>query len=235
MNRLNLLITGANRGLGLSLTKYGLKEGYTVYATERTESDTLKKLQEEYSEKLHILKFDVTDEEAMIKEKRRLEENNVTLDIIINNVGMLTGREQSIETLDVEATLASFDINTLGPVRVIKHFLSFLKKGEGKSIVNISSDSASLTHAAGGDYPYGFGKVGVNLLTEKLRDELKNDQINVLAIHPGWMRTDMSENNPNAPLSPDESAEAIYKMIHNPPKSTSGFNFFDYHGKSMDI
>src|SRR5699024_9740082 len=142
---MNLLITGANRGLGLALTEFGLKQGDTVFATERTESETLQKLQAKYPDKLFILQFDVTDEAAIIVAKNQLEQDEATIDCLINNAGMLNGREQSIEKLDLEDCLTAFNINTLGPARMIKHYLPLLRKGKQKLIINISSDSASLT------------------------------------------------------------------------------------------
>lgn len=230
---MNILITGANRGLGLALVEHGLKQGDTIFATERISSEVLQNWQEQYPTKLRILQFDLTDEQAIIEEKERLEQSGERIDAIINNAAILKGREQSIETLNLDDCLTSFNINTLGPARIIKHFLPLLRKGSQKTILNLSSDSASLTHAYPGDYPYGFSKVALNMLTEKLVRELEEDQIKVLSIHPGWMHTDMGGDQ--APINPVDAASDIYKLINHPPESTTGFQFFDYQGKEMDI
>lgn len=230
---MNLLITGANRGLGLALVDHALSKGDTVIATARKMSPSLTERQAEHPDQLHVLQFDVTDEDAIIKEKEKLAEKISTIDVIINNAAILNGRDQSIEDLSFEDCLLAFDINTLGPARIIKHFLPLLKKGAQKSIINVSSEAGSLTNAYPGDYPYGLSKVSLNMLTEKLDRELKEDQINVLAVHPGWMHTDMGGNQ--APTNPNDTANAIYNFIENPPTSTSGYQFFEHSGKMMDI
>lgn len=105
--------------------------------------------------------------------------------MIINNAAILNGRGTSIEDLDIEAIKLAFDVNTLGPARVIKHFLPLLKKGENQSIINISSEGGSLTNAYSGDYPYGLSKAALNMLSEKLHVALKNEGIQVLSVHQG--------------------------------------------------
>src|SRR5699024_7945389 len=159
--------------------------------TTRQLSPELKEKQIEYPNSLHILQFDVTDEEAIIDAKEKLAQKIDAIDVIINNAAILNGRDQSIEDLNFDDRLLAFTINTLGPARIIKHFLPLLRKGERKSIINVSSESGSLTNAYPGDYPYGLSKVALNMITEKLVRELKDDQINVMSVHPGWMHTDM--------------------------------------------
>ncbi|PWK03347.1 short subunit dehydrogenase [Bacillus sp. VMFN-A1] len=119
---------------------------------------------------LEILHLDVTDEESVREAARNVGES---LDVIINNAAILNGRGTSIEDLDIEAIKLAFDVNTLGPARVIKHFLPLLKKGENQSIINISSEGGSLTNAYSGDYPYGLSKAALNMLSEKLHVALK--------------------------------------------------------------
>lgn len=230
---MNILITGANRGLGFAIADYALNKGDTVIATTRQLSPELKEKQIEYPNSLHILQFDVTDEEAIIDAKEKLAQKIDAIDVIINNAAILNGRDQSIEDLNFDDCLLAFNINTLGPARIIKHFLPLLRKGERKSIINLSSESGSLTNAYPGDYPYGLSKVALNMITEKLVRELKDDQINVMSVHPGWMHTDMGGKQ--APTDPNDTAKAIYNFIENPPKTTTGYQFFEYSGKMMDI
>ena len=230
---MNILITGANRGLGLALVDQALSQGNTVIATERGTSESLKELALKYPQNLHILQFDITDEDAIANEKVKLVQKLDKLDAIINNAAILNGRDQSIEELNFDDSLKAFDINTLGPARVIKYFLPLLRKGQQKSIINISSDAGSLTNAYPGDYPYGFSKTSLNVLTEKLVRELKDDEVTVLSVHPGWMHTDMGGNS--APTDPKDAAINIYNMINNPPKSTTGFQFFNAEGNMMKI
>lgn len=230
---MNILITGANRGLGLALVNHALSNGDNVIATARSMNEDLERLQTKYPDKLHVLQFDVTNESAIITERDRIAKEIDYIDAIINNAAILNGRDQLIENLSIEDCLLAFDINTLGPIRIIKHFLPLLRKGNEKSIINISSEAGSLTNAYAGDYPYGLSKVALNMLTEKLVRELKDDQINVMSVHPGWMQTDMGGNQ--APTNPNDTAKNIYQFITNPPKSTTGFHFFEHSGKMMDI
>lgn len=230
---MNILITGANRGLGLALVDHALNQGDTVIATERSTSDNLQKRQAEYPDNLHILQFDVTDEQAIASEKVRLVQTLNKVDVLINNAAILNGRDQSIEELSFEDSLKAFDINALGPARMIKQFLPLLRKGKEKLIINLSTDAASLTNAYPGDYPYGLSKVALNMLTEKLVRELKEDEIQTFAVHPGWMHTEMGGNQ--APTNPKDTANNIYNMIKNRPKSTTGFQFFNHEGEMMDI
>src|SRR5699024_9941918 len=159
---MNILITGANRGLGFAIADYALNKGDTVIATTRQLSPELREKQIEHPNSLHILQFDVTDEEAIIDAKEKLAQKIDAIDVIINNAAILNGRDQSIEDLNFDDCLLAFDINTLGHARIIKYFLPILRKGKQKSIINLSSEAGSLTNAYPGDYPYGLSKVSLN-------------------------------------------------------------------------
>ncbi|MRH42674.1 SDR family NAD(P)-dependent oxidoreductase [Aquibacillus halophilus] len=234
---MNILITGANRGLGLSLVKHGIENGHHVYAGTRTiDGNTigdLKKLQQEYQEQLKIVQIDVTDEDTVKDALQQIKQTTKHLDVIINNAGILNERDKSIEELDLDECMKALDINTLGPVRVTKHFLSLLEQGEKQSIINISSEAGSLTNAYSGDYPYGLSKVALNMLTEKLHATLKDKAIQVLSVHPGWMNTDMGGSN--APTDPTTTADGIYQMIERKVKIKSDYLFVDYNGNAMEI
>lgn len=234
---MKILVTGANRGLGLSFVKTGLEKGHHIFAGVRSLVDSasthLKELQKMYEGNLHIVALDVTDEQEIEKAVTIIEEITPSLDVIINNAGILNERDSTIEALDIKACTEAFDLNTLGPLRVVKHFLPLLRKGEKQSIINISSDSASLTNAYSNDYPYGLSKVALNMLSEKLNVYLKEEAIQVLAIHPGWMNTDMGGEQ--APLNPLDAASRIFQMITREKEIESPHTFIDYTGKPMEL
>lgn len=234
---MDILLTGANRGLGLCLTKVGLKQGHYIFAGVRNlEEKTIKHLtdlQAEFMNQLEIIQLDVTNERSVIDAMGKVKVSKGSLDGIVNNAAILNEREKTIEELDLEQCTLAFDVNTLGPIRVIKHFLPLLEKGAKQSIINISSDAGSLTNAYSGDYPYGLSKVAVNMLSEKLHVYLKEKDIQVLAIHPGWMKTDMGGNN--ATTDPMTSAKNIFDMIERKISIDSRFVFVDNKGKSMVI
>src|SRR5690625_1946925 len=144
---MNILITGANRGLGLALVDHALNQGDSVIATERSTSDNLQKRQAEYPDNLHILQFDVTDEQAIASEKVRLVQTLNKVDVLINNAAILNGRDQSIEELSFEDSLKAFDINALGPARMIKQFLPLLRKGKDRKSTRLNSSHVAISYA----------------------------------------------------------------------------------------
>ena len=231
---MKILITGANRGLGLQLAKVGLQNGHDVFAGVRdmntSNMQELTELKERYGNQLAIIHLDVTCEQSVQVATSKL---NGSLDVIINNAAILNEREKTIEDLDLDACQLAFDINTFGPIRVIKHFLPLLKHGENRSIINISSEAGSLTNAYSGDYPYGMSKAALNMLSEKLHVTLKDEDIQVLSVHPGWMHTDMGGEQ--APTDPADTAERIYRLIDREVQIESEFVFIDYQGKPMSI
>lgn len=231
---MKILITGANRGLGLQLVTVGLEKGHNVFAGVRdmhgSKMQELTELKAQYANQLEIIHVDVTSEQSVIEAVSSVDGS---VDVLINNAAILNEREKTIEDLDLDACMLAFDINTLGPVRVIKHFLPLLKNGKNQSIINISSEAGSLTNAYRGDYPYGMSKSALNMLTEKLHVTLKDEDIQVLSVHPGWMRTDMGGEH--ATTDPADTAERIYRLIHREVPIDSEFVFIDYEGKPMSI
>ncbi|MGP4038650.1 SDR family oxidoreductase [Gracilibacillus sp. D59] len=228
------LITGANRGLGLHLTEEALKRGHQVFATTRKQqNDHLQELKDNYTEALTILILDVQSEEDVEEAAKKLRDNSQKLDVLINNAAILNEREKSIEDLDIELCSTAFDINVLGPMRIVKHFLPLMNKGTSSSILNISSEAASFTNAYAGDYPYGISKAALNMLSEKLSKYLKEEQVQVLSIHPGWMKTDMGGEK--APFDPIETAEMIIDLSERKKEVKSRFTFVNRDGSAMDI
>lgn len=240
---MKIFITGANRGLGLAMVEVGLKKGHIVFAGVRSNlaqnTEQLQALQKQYNEQLRILHIDVSDEASIKAASEAVKSTDQYLDVVINNAAILNERDNTIEALDIQACAYAFDVNTLGPMRITKHFLPViragLRNGTGKNqaIINISSEAASLTNAYSGDYPYGMSKVALNMLTEKLNVYLKNDGIRALSIHPGWMKTDMGGEK--APTDPNETAEDIFEIIETKKSNSSPFAFIDQYGNPMDI
>ncbi|WP_058308362.1 SDR family oxidoreductase [Gracilibacillus massiliensis] len=240
---MKVFVTGANRGLGLSLVKSGLERGHIIFAAVRSladkQIDDLQQLKDKYEGQLRIIHMDVTNEKSVEHAAEAVKLTDQYLDVIINNAAILNERDKTIEELDIHACLQAFDVNTLGPLRVVKHFLPVLrmerqrKKVNNQAIINISSEAGSLSNAYSGDYPYGMTKVALNMLTEKLKVYLKDDQINVISIHPGWMKTDMGGNN--APKLPKDTADNIFAIIENGLEIEQRFAFLDDTGNPMDI
>jgi NAD(P)-dependent dehydrogenase (short-subunit alcohol dehydrogenase family) len=232
---MNIIITGAGRGLGYELVAEALKRGHGVIAGVRRpaqEQTALSQLAETYGDKLTIAALDVTDETGIAALAASLQEQGRTLGAIINNAAVLSARDTSIEALDFQDMLTTMDINLYGPMRVVKHFLPLLTEPEC-SIINISSEAGSITNAYPNDYPYGISKTALNMFSQQLHVYVKERGIQVLSVHPGWMHTDMG--GAEAPTNPNHSAEGILDLIEKRTTPEGHFMFVDYTGKDMKI
>ncbi|PAD26783.1 short-chain dehydrogenase [Niallia circulans] len=232
---MKILITGANRGLGIHLAKTALKRGHTVLAGVRTVQETspINLLKAKYPDHLHTYYLDVTQEESIFKAAELAAKDVGAIDGIINNAGVLTERGKKIEELDFEHVQFTMDVNVLGPMRVVKHFLPLIYKGEGKAIINISSEAGSIQNAYGGDFPYGISKAALNMFSVQLSRYVNEKNITVYAIHPGWIKTDMGGED--ATGYPDESANGILDILEGKIVGTSGLGFIDFKGREMKI
>ena len=210
-----VLITGSNRGLGLALTQESLARGDRVFATCRDPdgADELQALAAEHADQLTVLRLDVTDEETIEASAEAVHSEEDGLDVLINNAGINPKGERP-GNLDVETMLHTFHVNAVGPMMVAQGHLDLLRRGDEPRIVNISSTLGSLTRkSSGGTYSYSSSKAALNMLTRTLAFDLRSDGITVVAMHPGWVRTDMGGSG--APLSPQESARGILDVIRD--------------------
>lgn len=234
---MNVLITGANRGLGYELAAESIRRGHHVIALVRDEAarDQLQAalhVQGLNARQVTIKLADVRNEEAIELAAQQLAAAGIKLGCIINSAAVLVGRQTAIEALDMEDMQLSFDVNLFGPIRVIKHMVGLLS-GEESSILNISSEAGSIHNAYAGDYPYSLSKCSLNLLSEQLKRLLADQDICVWSIHPGWMRTDMGGSA--APLSPQQSAAGIIDIMERKVAIDTNFSFIDYRGEAMSI
>ncbi|MFC0331262.1 SDR family oxidoreductase [Paenibacillus sepulcri] len=232
---MNLLITGANRGLGYEIAAEALERGHAVIAGVRSpgqENDKLSALAAKYGERLTVAELDVTDEAGIAALAARMQQEGRTLGAIVNNAAILVARNTQIESLDMDDVVNTFEINLYGPMRVVKHFLPLLTEKDA-AIINISSEAGSITNAYPGDYPYAISKTALNMFSQQLLSYVKGRGIQVLSIHPGWMRTDMG--GATAPNDPGNSARGIVDQIERKIVPESRFNFVDFSGKEMPI
>ncbi|MNI41152.1 Serine 3-dehydrogenase [compost metagenome] len=232
---MNILITGAGRGLGADLAAEALQRGHAVIAGVRNpeqEQPVLARLAAEYGDKLTVAALDVTDETGIAALAAELKQEGRTLGAIINNAAVLTARDTPVEVLDLQDMQTTMDINLYGPVRVVKHMLPLLTE-PGASIINISSEAGSITNAYPGDYPYSISKTALNMFSQQLHVYLQDRGVHVLSVHPGWMHTDMGGTE--APTDPRHSAVGILQLIEQRIEPGSHFRFVDYTGKDMKI
>ena len=210
-----VLITGANRGLGLSLAAKFLREGFLVFATTRTPQASLRLLTDQFPKTLIVVPMDVADTDSVREAAGTVAAQTPTLDILINNAAIYPeGAKASLEELDLSSapvTLEVMNVNVFGPLRVTQQFLPLLEKGQRKLLINVSSEAGSLSDCwRGKEFPYCMSKAALNLQSRILQNYLWPKKIKVLTVHPGWMRTDMG--GANADIHPDEAADGIFEM-----------------------
>lgn len=217
-----VLITGANRGIGLELARQYAAEGWRVLACCRV-PERARALS---GHGLVIHRLDVAEQASIDALKAKL--GDTPIDLLINNAGVGGGEHQSFGDIDYAAWEQTLIVNTFGPYRMIEAFVDNVTASAGKTIANISSCMASITeYDDGGDYIYRSSKVALNMVVHNLSVDLKARGVTVLALHPGWVRTDMG--GPEAPVTPEESAAAMRKNIAAATFSDTG-GFLDYDG-----
>ncbi len=214
-----IVITGANKGIGLELTRQLADRGDEVIATVRKTSDDLSKLNVEVIEGV-----DVGDDDAVARLAQSLEGR--TIDVLINNAGILT--REGLHDLDWDAIRRQFEINTLGPLRVTKALLPCMTGG-GKVAI-LSSRMGSLAQNAGGSYAYRISKTAVNMVGSNLAIDLKEKGIAVILLHPGHVATDINDHS--GPVKTDESARGLIPLIDALTLETTG-TFWNYEGDEL--
>jgi len=190
-------------------------------------------LTKQFPESVFTYSLDVTNEDSIVASANMVKEKFDSIDGIINNAGILIDRDKKIEELDFEQIKLSFDVNLYGPMRVVKHFLPLLLKGEKQTIINISSEAGSFKGAYGGDYPYALSKTALNMFSKQLSNYVVNSDIQVFSVHPGWIKTDMGGEN--APGSPIDTANGLLDIMERRIKAESEYCFIDYKGNIMPI
>ena len=219
-----VVITGANRGLGLEFSRQFAAAGATVIATARRPEDAedLRKLG------VRIEQLDVADSASVKQFGARI--GDLPVDILINNAGIGSWLYR-LEEVDADALERYFQVNTLGPMRVTQALLPSLRRGAGKTIVNITSELASLErNTRGAAYGYRESKAALNMFTRTLAAELRPEEFICVVISPGWVRTDMG--GPQAAQSPNESIAGIIRVLRGLTPKDSG-KFLDYRGEEL--
>ncbi len=214
---IKILITGASRGLGLEFTKQYLERGDNVIATCRQpeKAKELEGLQKDFGKRLEIEQLDVTSEKSKDVLYQKLLDDSIEINILINNAGIISGDEKeglSFGNLYKEDFSKVFQVNAVSPILISERFLPLLKDAIEPKIVNISSMSGSINNKTrSGGYAYSSSKAALNMMTKTLSNELKEMEITVVAIHPGWIKTDMGGEN--APLELESSITSIIRVI----------------------
>ncbi len=229
----NILITGANRGLGLALAECLLENGHSVHTLNRHDSPRLTQLEARYPKTLRRYCADVTDEASVRQALEKVSRQAEGLDILLNNAAVhLDQARLPLEKVDFSVYLPAFQVNSVGPLIVAKYALPCLRSGRKKLIVNFSSEAGSIGSCwRKSEYSYCMTKAALNMASRILQNAVKEDGIKVLALHPGWFTSDMG--GADAPISPAAAAEPIVKLILDPP-GLEGPIFVDSSGAELE-
>jgi NAD(P)-dependent dehydrogenase (short-subunit alcohol dehydrogenase family) len=221
------LVTGANRGIGLEVARQLAIRGFTTILGARDlqkGEDAAGPLQQG-GLKVIPVQFDVTDQQSIDAAKLMVEERFGRLDVLVNNAAILYDEWQRAENANLETVREAFETNTLGAWRMCHAFIPLLRKSRHGRIVNVSSESGSLTVMGGGTPAYSVSKAALNALTRMLAAELRGSRILVNSVCPGWVATEMG--GPNAPRSVEEGAASVMWAATLPDDGPTGGFFRD--------
>jgi len=219
-----VLITGANRGIGLAFARGYASDGWRVHACCRApeRAGDLK----EVAGEIEIHRCDVTDKTQVASLARALRDEPI--DLLINNAGVI-GDRGGLGEIDYEEWLEVLKVNTLAPLRVVEQFLPHLEAGAQKKVVAITSRLGSITeNTSGGRYLYRTSKAALNMAMKSLAVDVADKGLVVAVMHPGWVRTDMG--GPGGEIGPEESASAMRRVIEGLTPDDSG-KFYNYDGR----
>lgn len=210
----SVFITGCSRGIGLGLARIFATNDWRVIATARNiETPALHELAADHAN-ISLLPLDVTSPESVNHAALQAAKLVPALDVLINNAAVFPGEgDEEFEALDLDWFGEAFDVNVTGVARVTRAVLPLLRASDNPRVVNISSGAGSISEKDDFSYyPYSVSKAALNMLSRAMAADLGRDNIIVVPISPGWVKTEMG--GPNATLSVEESAASIFQAIN---------------------
>lgn len=204
-----VLITGASRGIGLEFTRQLLARGDEVFAACR-QPETAASLQALATERLHIIRLDVTDAASIEAAFNAVRAQTDALDWLINNAAVGDGDADRFGSLSFDSLLQQFRTNSAAPILIAQRFRDLIARGSNPKIIGLTSGIASLAEKPNGRaIGYSASKTALNMLNRCMAYDLEG--ITAFVIDPGWVRTDMG--GPGAWLEPEESVNHMLDVI----------------------
>lgn len=219
------VITGASRGIGSEFVVRLLDKGWRVYAGFRKEMHRLDLIEDE---NLIVGQLDVTDNDSIERFAQEVEHH---VDLLINNAGVPDGRWRNIKEIDDQWALDVININSLGPVRLVRSLYDKMSGENLSTVVMISSLMGSIDDChSGRSYAYRASKTALNMFTVAMKKEALEDNISFLILHPGWVKTRMGGEN--APVEMNTSVDGMMELIEGHNLEDSG-RFVQYDGVDL--
>ena len=219
------VVTGASRGIGSEFVVRLLQDGWKVYAGYRSEKHRLELIDDE---NLVCFPLDVTNNPSIKRFCKNIVEN---VDLLINNAGVPDGRWRNISEIDDEWVLQVLDINSVGPVRMVKELYGKMSHNSLTTVAMISSLMGSIDDChSGRSYAYRASKTALNMFSVAMKKESVEHNISFLILHPGWVKTRMGGEH--APVELFESVDGMLSLINNHTLEDSG-RFVQYNGVDL--
>jgi NAD(P)-dependent dehydrogenase (short-subunit alcohol dehydrogenase family) len=222
----SILVTGANRGLGLEFAKQYAQDGYRVFATARARAqagELLALAQANPNVSVHTL---AVDDPASITALAH-ELSGQAIDILLNNAGVGGPKQQRLGAIDFDGMLETLKVNAVAPLRLSEALLPNVERSARRLIVAVTSGMGSIADTSGGSYAYRASKAALNMSFRNLALDLKERGVIAVVINPGWVQTDMGGSR--APVTPQASIAAMRKIFDGLTLADSG-KFLDYKG-----
>jgi NAD(P)-dependent dehydrogenase (short-subunit alcohol dehydrogenase family) len=211
------LVTGANRGIGLAVARQLAAKGWIVWIGAR-QLKLGREAAASIGNNAHALQLDVASDASVDAAAEQFGKEAKRLDALVNNAGVLFDRDQSLLEVSEQTLLSTFQTNTLGPLRVTRAFLPYLRKAREPRVINVSSGGGQLSEPSTWAPAYCLSKTALNGVTVQLAASLPGIAVNSAC--PGWVRTDMGGSA--APRSVEEGAAGIVWLAAEAPQSLTG-------------
>ena len=230
-----VFITGADRGLGFAVCTELLAQGWQVFAGQYIPDwPALSTLADQYPKTLHIIPLDVSSTESTRAAVRTVTVQTDHIDVLINNAGIYAPIiERPIrQSQDYTEMLRLYDVNALGPLRVIEMFLPLTDRSDLKRLCFVSSEAGSITRAERtACFGYCMSKAALNMAVKILFNDLYPAGYTFRVYHPGWIRSYMlGEKNMEATLEPEEAAAKAIPIFLEPRAEEGKLTLVDYEG-----